>query len=343
MKTLLGMKLKALPISLDRVRDLEAIGGPLLTEFRSTSGEPYLYYWCDKDESAHRWLVFRVARSDLVSYCARERTLRSLLLDQRDPFILAVDTNGNGQPIAVIFVLKEALPDDYVPGEESWYDPGEARPAESEPLQDVAISQDWGYEDIAKYPRKYLQAYAFNALFGSSGPTGVKVSDYTLTGGWVFHTLYENFRRSAPPEKAAELESVAFASPGFVRFEVNVEIAQALRESVRGYLANVGAARSLTATLRSWSNHHERLSDDAVRSMMHELGRMISVKTDRLLKSASTVNQAAKILVSYVTRVEFLATAHSGRRAVLVGLPLPPAGSSSKNDDDGNGEDADGI
>src|SRR5690348_10319881 len=90
--------LPRLPIrDLEWVRDLVYFDGPLLSEFRSSNGDTYLFHWCDVDDGANRWMVFRVSRPDLVKYLFRRYPLRRLIDESQDGFVYIVDIGDNRQ------------------------------------------------------------------------------------------------------------------------------------------------------------------------------------------------------------------------------------------------------
>lgn len=117
MITLRGIEIPSLPISgLRKVRDLDAFDGPLLSHFRHPSGDDYLYYWCDCDEAANRWMVLRVTESNILRLANRVVPLDYVIpAGARDDFVYFVDEDGSGRPAQVFLVLKKDLPREYTP------------------------------------------------------------------------------------------------------------------------------------------------------------------------------------------------------------------------------------
>lgn len=114
-----AISLARLPVDLEFVRDIEEFEGPLLSEFRSSDGETFLYHWCDCDERANRWLVFRVSRQDLFRYLAGRVSLRSLIQERRDGFLYVVDLDGDATLLSAWLVDADKLPENYLPGPDS--------------------------------------------------------------------------------------------------------------------------------------------------------------------------------------------------------------------------------
>src|SRR5262249_28536915 len=135
-------------------------------------------------------------------------------------FAYLVDLAPDDHAHATYFIKVDDLPSQYLPSETSYYEtdaaPGVLHPDGKH--QDVFVDDEWGYEQIARYPRQYLQTYNVHALFGVDGDaTALDTIHYTLTQGWVFNTLFKKFGAHVSAAKRAHLSAVAVASPGYIR------------------------------------------------------------------------------------------------------------------------------
>jgi len=313
-----AIPLVRIPVDLEFVRDLEAFDGPLLSEFQSSDGETFLYYWCDCSDQANRWLVVRTPREDLFRYLVGRTPLLSLILECRDGFLYVVDIDRDAEVLSAWFVYAENVPENYLPGPKSFRQPG----AGIEPgFQDVSVDQKWDYEQVSAYPRKYLQAYAFHTAFGLGGDPEALVVDYRLTKGWVFGSLFERMRTNAPPPRRASLEAVAFASPGYLRFRVDPVIAEGLRDAVARYQGSRSELRRMVRELQTWTNGHQDLEESAVIKLIRRASGSVGVDGSAILSHIDTVKHAGKVLVSYFARLEFLAMNQTKKTAMLVGFP----------------------
>src|SRR5689334_21676043 len=108
-----AVPLQRLPVELEIVRDLEEFDGPLLSEFRSPEGDTFLYYWCDCDEQANRWLVVRTPKQDLFRYLVGRISLRRLIRECRDGFLYAVDLDDDAAVVSAWFLYAESIPENY--------------------------------------------------------------------------------------------------------------------------------------------------------------------------------------------------------------------------------------
>ena len=306
-----------LPVELEFVRDIEEFDGPLLSEFRSSEGETFLYYWCNCNDRANRWLVVRAPRQDLFRYLVGRTSLRDLIRECPDGFLYVVDLDGDAALLAAWFLYADKLPDNYLPGPNSVREPGTG----VEPgFQDVYVDQKWGYEQVEAYPRKYLQTYALHTAFGQGGDPSAVSANYHLTKGWIFHTLYEHIQANTPPALRASLEAVSVASPGYLRFRVDPVIAGGVREAVAQYMNGRSEIRRIAEDLRAWTNGRYYLPEADASNLILQAAKTVGVDGAALLSHFDTVENAGKLFLSYLARLDFLAAKEVEHTAMLVGL-----------------------
>ncbi len=309
-----------IPVDVSHVRDIESFDGALLSEFRSTKNETFLYYWCDCLDAATRWIVVRTPPPLLLAYMVGRASLRDVISGAPDGFVYLVDLDREATPQGAWLLRTELIPRNYLPAEDSFH----VRDEVTQPgFQDVYLGLPWDFEEIATYPRRYLQAYAFHAAFGPGGdPRNLEVG-YRLTSGYIFHHLFEKLRRNAPLEKQARLAEVAFASPGYLRFQVEPSIADGLLQSIKTYLEHRDAVDHSVRLLRAWANKRKQgqhLSEREVREEALSVCRTLGVRGTEIFEHSDSVRLVAKILTSYVSRVRFLAVQDDAHVAMLVGL-----------------------
>ncbi|MBF0552739.1 MAG: hypothetical protein HQK60_19675 [Deltaproteobacteria bacterium] len=119
-----GCRIDKLPLMLSEVAHLIYLDGPLLSLVKNDHDETYVQFWCDADEQTNRWLFFRITNHQLVGYLTQEVTLHHLVLNPPDGFLYMVDMDAESNQTSVSFVLPSALPEIYLPPEESYYDVG---------------------------------------------------------------------------------------------------------------------------------------------------------------------------------------------------------------------------
>ena len=113
-----------------KMADLITFDGPLLSHYVSPKGDDYLFYWVDSDDIDNRWLVLRVSLANLQKYIGRNLTLRELIENPNDGYLYVVDVNNDIHYHDVKLVQPSALPEEYLPEADSYYDSFEAIPAD---------------------------------------------------------------------------------------------------------------------------------------------------------------------------------------------------------------------
>lgn len=315
----------SVPVTLQHVRDIEEYEGPLLSEYRSDSGESYLYRWCDRHGVVDRWLVVRMPPQDINQYLVGLLNLRHLILNCRDQFVYLVDS-ADEKIIASFHVSPSVLPKSYLPSASSRFNMRDASTdlTHSE-FQEVFVSEHWGHQELAIYPRRYLQAYTIHALFGTCGDaTALEQIGYNLTQGYVFGALFSTLGSMVPAQKRASMEAISVASPGYVRFKVDPQIAASVRQSVARYIASRESIESQNYVLGRWVNRHEEVSSERVEEAVRAVGDAMGIRTEELVARSDKMGTAVKTLRSYLVRIQYLAGRDAQRSAMLVGLPREP-------------------
>ena len=105
-----------------KIADLIFFEGPFLSHYVSDKGDDYLFYWVDKDEMDNRWLVLRVSLANLQKYIAKELTLLQLIENPNDGYLYTVDVDNDVNYHNVKLVQPSALPEDYLPEPDSYYE-----------------------------------------------------------------------------------------------------------------------------------------------------------------------------------------------------------------------------
>jgi hypothetical protein len=311
------------PFSLTVVRDLEEYEGPLLIEMKSSKGETFLQHWCDRYGSLDRWLVVRTPPAEVTRYLVGLVGLRDVITACRDPFVYLLDVARGGVVERSFLLSPFALPEEYLPEPDVRHEARLTRPSAADRyFQDMYVDDDWGYYQVSEYPRKYIQAYSVHALFGVSGdPANVGEIGYRLTQGFVFGTLFTNLGASIRPEKQASLEAVSVASPGFIRFKVDPDIAASVRAAVSNYKVARDRVSEGNYLLGRWVNGHEpTMTEELVRKHVADVSSVLGINSEVLLHRTDTLHTAVKTLRSYVTRISFLATKDAEGTAMFVGI-----------------------
>ncbi len=160
MKTIDGIPLTGLPVSgLRHVRDLSYFDGPLLSHYEHPNGDDYLYYWCDCDETANRWMVLRVSEASILRLVQRVVPLDFVIPNGcRDDFVYVIDTTTTGAIHQAALVLKSKIPADYRPKAGTYL---ESETPANDQSYAVLVEGDWSVHDLGDFPNTFEKTYSF--------------------------------------------------------------------------------------------------------------------------------------------------------------------------------------
>jgi hypothetical protein len=318
------------------VEDLEYFEGPLLSEFRSVSGEPYLYYWCDADESANRWLVLRVPERSLLQLKARQLTLHGIMTVQGQAAFHIVDLGPDGDVVASSMVLLSELPSEYLPRNDS-YLPANTESAEKGVFS-IFLEGKWDIDEIPALLKDYSHVYAL--CFATGENSAAKVKDRPWQGGFSAMHFWHELRTRIPPDQRAGLRSVMYASPGFVQFSGQDNLLRSVAIGVRNFIAHRKQLKELRwnqlKALRQAKKDQESLDyDDGFEpepALSKEDSDYLLVTSKEIVELLGAVNwsrlqgliptesafKITKVVGSYLKRIENLAKYQDEGRAMIV-------------------------
>ena len=100
--------------SLVRIGDLINMDGPMLVVFKNiTSQDLYLFDWVDNDNKSNRWLIYKVDKSDLLSFIKTKKSYKNLF-DRNNSTIYFTDIDSNNFNQYKIYELR-GIPETYKP------------------------------------------------------------------------------------------------------------------------------------------------------------------------------------------------------------------------------------
>jgi hypothetical protein len=316
-------KITGLPVTLTHVRTLQSFDGPLLAEFRGEGGEPYLYYWCDRAGEIDRWMVLRTLPQDLARYELRLMSLREVITKSPERYMFLVDLDRDDREQTSYLVKAESLPEQYLPTKESFSDTA----AESESgKQELFVGENWGPEQVTESPRRYQNVYDFLALLGRHGSARrLPRITYNLTQGYVFYRLFEKFHEWVVPEKEGNLRGLAFASPGYIRFDVEPTIAADVRRAAQRLAVARETIRASERALREWASGKEKkgMSQNAALEILADVCRSLDINYRHLMEHVDMPHTAIKVVRSYISKLDYLIDDHQEHAVMVVGLNLP--------------------
>lgn len=96
--------------------------GPLLSHFvdEENPSNHYFYKWSDHDDTAHRWMIFKVTERDLSDFFKHKTTLFDII--RRNAFVYFVDLDPSLTPCQITLTATAKIPSMYLPLEGSGFD-----------------------------------------------------------------------------------------------------------------------------------------------------------------------------------------------------------------------------
>lgn len=122
METIKGYNIPFDLSKLKRRADLINQDGPLLSLYYNDKSDYYLLYWLDCDEEVNRWMILRVDVKTLYEYLDKDKTLLQLIKNSPDNFVWITDIDNNGIQTNTQALPFTAIPSDYFPDENSWFE-----------------------------------------------------------------------------------------------------------------------------------------------------------------------------------------------------------------------------
>lgn len=122
MEKLDGIQLSGLDFKPLKMGDLLYHEGPLLSHFvdEENPSNHYFYKWSDSDDTAHRWMIFKVTERDLSDFFQHKTTLLAIIL--RNSFVYFVDLEPNLNTRQVVLVATATIPQKYLPLADSGFE-----------------------------------------------------------------------------------------------------------------------------------------------------------------------------------------------------------------------------
>lgn len=115
MEKLDGVQLSGLDFKPLKMGDLLYHEGPLLSHFvdEENPSNHYFYKWSDSDDTAHRWMIFKVTERDLSDFFQLKTTLLDII--RHNTFVYFIDWASDLAVRQVILVAAANIPPKYLP------------------------------------------------------------------------------------------------------------------------------------------------------------------------------------------------------------------------------------
>lgn len=314
MDRLTGIDVGEVPISgFEWELDLYGVDGPLLSQYKSDSGEKYLLYWCDCDETSERWLILPIAENLRVRLIAGLLSMREVIDSVTHNYVFFIDYNSTGAVQSVHLVGGAAIPGTYLPAVDSYIsvdDPDEALGHQS---ASFLFNGNWEIEPVRDFIRSYKQAYNFT--FGVLKNTIGGLAGLPWQGGFSAMHFYDRLKKQMGDDQAST-QLIQFASPGILKLKVDDEVADAVLTLLERFKTNsnmipqayneLRAAIAAKSLNKIDSDEAKRLfeEDDELLGLLDDLAVALGYETalDTIRNGRSSF-EVSKILMAQYVRV----------------------------------------
>lgn len=319
----INMDLEYLP-EFEWVEDIQYFDGTLTAEYRTKTGEIYVLQWCDCTADRNRWLAARVNRRSLYELTSGLITLRNFFekrtLD-RNFYILDIDQDDQIQKAYMVHL--EKVSQEYLPEEGVFISP-ELLPDKESTSYPVLIDEFWSEKELAEFPRKFIDAYSLIHKYAFDSDDEM-LTNYPWKGGYSSTALYSMLRDKL--KRSLGINAIQYASPGFVQFAANRDIALLVKKNVDDYIKNKDlideAFRNISNYLSENDLNDERAKLDSSQEEWLEkkgerLMQFFSEPTWQwMTQNTPDVFRAVKVSMSYYRRIKPLSKYVNSNMAVF--------------------------
>ena len=224
-----GSNLQKFPLqNLSWERDLIYFEGPLLSEFTVKNGEKYLKYWCDCNDEYNRWMLFRIKEEDRLRLVLGELSLIDCIKDKAGNFVFFVDENEHKSFYQLVDLSD--VPQEYFPELDSYLNIEDY--VEDKNITSLVFEDNWQFEDLKEVYRKLTQLYDF--IFVAKKQLGTS-GGMPWRGGFSAMHFYNKLKNIIPKISNSELGAIHYASPGYMKMEMDTDIAELTFKAINLY------------------------------------------------------------------------------------------------------------
>lgn len=207
----------------------------------------------------------------------------------------------------------------------------------------INMDGGWGLNDLYEFSHAFSQTYAFAYCFDSALlPRDPERIDYALEhypwkGGFSIVNIYTILQTQVPPIHRPRINSIHYASPGWIELLLDLDPAVKVAASVAAIAGSMAATTKAFAAIektlqgvrlqreKSKLEHLKitKAQATALRGLYEELSKLIGfMKFDELVtRTGGNVEVAAKLIIAQFRRLKTIAE-YSKKEKVL--LPQTP-------------------
>ena len=294
------------------VKNLQYFEGTLLAEYKTETGDSYIFHWCDCSDTLNRWLVIRISKRSLFQFNSGLSSLHHLLdRDNLDNTYYLLDMDTNQKIEKCFLVQKYSINSEYFPEEDSFIMP-ELIPNIDKNSYPILIDKYWSSEDLSSFPKKFIDAH--NLINAYVNNFNIDIND-KWNGGYSSQKFYGELKRN---NKKIGIKSIQYASPGYIQFSAKRDISLLVKKNLDAYIKNKDNIDSTFKLLLNYIKEHNLNNKKSNEISNIELEYLVErgkklmfyfsePKWSWLLENSSDEFKATKVAMSFYRRIKPLA------------------------------------
>lgn len=310
--------------SFEWVRDIQYFDGPLLSEYKTNTGDTYIFHWCDCSENLNRWLAVRVSKRSLLELTSGLLSIHeALTVKNQENTSIILDIDDNVDIAEAKLVSISDLPTSYLPKKEVTIDPELFHDYDGS-VYPILIDGEWDSDDLSMIQRKFIDIYSLIVNFVDQRKQNF--SDHPWKGGFSSVNFFHDMRNALIFKP--DIKAIHYASPGYIEFRAKRNISLKIKYNVDKYIINKEEINKYYAELSNYVRDEEFNKMDNVEltpqqeNTIKRLGQgLLQHFTDPtwewLQNKSSSTFKSAKIAKSYCNRIKDLASFIEDNRAMF--------------------------
>lgn len=232
---------------------------PLIVLAKKNNGDRYLGVNYDDGDNAYKFYFSKIKTEHIKSLYAEKIDVHYAVTKLHTGKYELGESWGNVGDLLTTVGAKE-LPPDSLP-EPGMFIPGHAPESLNSDYKVVNIDGKWEISDLRKFSDLVQDCYSFGfALLGVTGKAATKKIDslfhkHPWRGGFSSVNFFKELYKNIPNEDRAEITRIEYASPGEIKFFMNGDVADSIREVVNKINEDD------SSSLEAYKKAHRRLQD----------------------------------------------------------------------------------
>jgi hypothetical protein len=177
-------------------------------------------------------MFFKIKEQDRLRLVLGEKSIYEVIKNQPDGFVFFADENEKNSIFRMVITTE--IPYSYIPEEDSYLEIEDYE--EDTNVTSFIFENKWEFKELQDIYRKFTQVYDF--LFVSNKVNKNLGSAMPWQGGFSSVHFYNKIKEFIPKSEQSDLNSIHYASPGYMKISSKSEIANLALEAIQDYSEN---------------------------------------------------------------------------------------------------------